>query len=79
MRLLLPLLLAAAAMHAQVHEWSFAHFPDAEHGEWYGYLHRDGSLSQKLHVLEGLDQAPVALGMLFRGENSGKLVVRVAD
>ena len=35
-----------AAMHQQVHDWSFAHFPDREHGEWFGYLHRDGSLSQ---------------------------------
>jgi N-acylglucosamine 2-epimerase len=36
-----------ASMHAQVHDWSFAHFPDAEHGEWYGYLHRDGRISQR--------------------------------
>ncbi len=36
-----------AAMHAQVHDWSFAHFPDREHGEWFGYLHRDGSVSQR--------------------------------
>jgi N-acylglucosamine 2-epimerase len=36
-----------AAMHAQVHDWSFAHFPDREFGEWYGYLHRDGSVSQR--------------------------------
>jgi N-acylglucosamine 2-epimerase len=36
-----------AAMHAQVHDWSFAHFPDRECGEWYGWLHRDGSLSQR--------------------------------
>lgn len=35
-----------AAMHQQVHDWSFAHFPDREDGEWFGYLHRDGSLSQ---------------------------------
>jgi N-acylglucosamine 2-epimerase len=35
-----------AAMHAQVHSWSFRHFPDPEHGEWFGYLHRDGRLSQ---------------------------------
>lgn len=35
-----------ADMHARVHQWSFAHFADAEHGEWYGYLRRDGSLSQ---------------------------------
>jgi len=30
-----------------VHDWSFNHFPDAEFGEWYGYLHRDGSVSQR--------------------------------
>jgi N-acylglucosamine 2-epimerase len=36
-----------AAMHAQVHDWSFAHFPDPEYGEWYGYLHRDGRISQR--------------------------------
>ena len=35
------------AMHEQVHDWSFAHFPDREHGEWFGWLHRDGSLSQR--------------------------------
>jgi N-acylglucosamine 2-epimerase len=34
-----------AAMHQQVHDWSFRHFPDPEHGEWYGYLHRDGTPS----------------------------------
>lgn len=36
-----------AARHREVHEWSFAHFPDREHGEWYGYLHRDGTVSQR--------------------------------
>lgn len=34
-----------ALWHRQVHEWSFGHFPDNEHGEWYGYLHRDGRVS----------------------------------
>jgi N-acylglucosamine 2-epimerase len=28
-----------------VHEYSFAHFPDRVHGEWFGYLHRDGSVA----------------------------------
>ena len=37
-----------AAMHRQVHDWSFRHFPDPEHGEWFGYLHRDGSPSVTL-------------------------------
>lgn len=36
-----------ATMHQEVHDWSFAHFPDPQHGEWYGYLHRDGSVSQQ--------------------------------
>lgn len=44
-----------AAMHAQVHDWSFAHFPDREHGEWYGWLHRDGTPAQR------------AKGNLFKG------------
>jgi N-acylglucosamine 2-epimerase len=34
-----------ARWHQQVHEWSYAHFPDPEHGEWYGYLRRDGAVS----------------------------------
>lgn len=34
-----------AQMHKQVHDWSYQYFPDAEHGEWYGYLHRDGRIS----------------------------------
>jgi N-acylglucosamine 2-epimerase len=37
-----------AQMYERVHQWTFDHFPDAEHGEWYGYLHRDGSLSTTL-------------------------------
>lgn len=46
---------------------------------WLAARRRDGSLHQKLHVLDGLSQAPVGLNMLFRGENTGKLVVRVAQ
>ena len=34
--------------HTMVHDWAFKHFPDQEHGEWYGYLHRDGRLSVSL-------------------------------
>ena len=32
--------------HRQISEWTYAHFPDHEYGEWYGYLHRDGSVAQ---------------------------------
>lgn len=34
------------AMHKQISEWTYAHFPDKEFGEWYGYLHRDGTVAQ---------------------------------
>jgi N-acylglucosamine 2-epimerase len=37
-----------AEWHKMIHEWTFSHFPDKEHGEWFGYLHRDGSISSTL-------------------------------
>ena len=33
-------------MHKQISDWTYAHFPDNEYGEWYGYLHRDGTVAQ---------------------------------
>lgn len=41
--------------HRLVSEWTYSHFPDSEYGEWYGYLHRDGSVAQ------------AAKGNLFKG------------
>src|SRR5574344_1991412 len=32
--------------HQRISEWAYAHFPDAQYGEWYGYLHRDGTVAQ---------------------------------
>ena len=37
-----------AEMHRQAHEWSFSRFPDPEHGEWYGWLRRDGTPSTRM-------------------------------
>lgn len=37
-----------ARWHQMAHDWAYAHFPDPLHGEWFGYLHRDGSLSTPL-------------------------------
>ncbi|MCA9241184.1 MAG: AGE family epimerase/isomerase, partial [Planctomycetales bacterium] len=37
-----------AKWHEQVHNWSYRYFPDPQHGEWFGYLHRDGRLSVRL-------------------------------
>ena len=34
-----------AQWYEKMHEYVFTHFPDQEFGEWYGYLHRDGSVS----------------------------------
>ena len=42
-------------MHKQIHDYAYQHFHDPEHGEWYGYLHRDGRISQ------------TAKGNLFKG------------
>jgi len=44
-----------AQMHQMVHDYAYRHFPDPEHGEWFGYLHRDGRLAQ------------TAKGNLFKG------------
>lgn len=32
--------------HERISEWTYVHFPDVEYGEWYGYLHRDGTVAQ---------------------------------
>jgi N-acylglucosamine 2-epimerase len=44
-----------AALHRQVHAYAYRPFHDPEHGEWFGYLHRDGSVAQR------------AKGNLFKG------------
>lgn len=38
---------------------------------------RDGQITVREHVLEGLDSAPGAIGMLYDGSNDGKLVIRL--
>lgn len=44
-----------ANMHQLVHDYSYKHFHDTINGEWFGYLHRDGSIAQ------------TAKGNLFKG------------
>lgn len=44
-----------AAWHRQVHAYAYGHFHDRVHGEWFGYLHRDGTVAQS------------AKGNLFKG------------
>ncbi|MCP4246497.1 MAG: N-acylglucosamine 2-epimerase [bacterium] len=52
-----------ARMYEQAHDWTFAHFPDADCGEWFGYLHRDGTRSTDLkgNLWKGPYHVPRAL------------------
>lgn len=34
--------------HSKIHDWAYQMFPDPEYGEWLGYLHRDGRVSNYL-------------------------------
>lgn len=47
-------------MHKQISDWTYAHFPDKEYGEWYGYLHRDGTVAQpaKGNIFKGPFHVP---------------------
>ena len=38
-----------------------------------------GELVSREHVLDGIEKAPGAIGMLYRGENTGKLVIRLEN
>ncbi|WP_300603851.1 AGE family epimerase/isomerase [Niabella sp.] len=44
-----------ADWHRQIHDYAYAHFHDRQNGEWFGYLHRNGSIAQ------------TAKGNLFKG------------
>ncbi|KAJ7158769.1 hypothetical protein C8R46DRAFT_1110231 [Mycena filopes] len=54
-----------------------AEFPAAI--EEMGRAIADGSMKGQFHIVEGLEQAPRALPMLFTGGNTGKLVVKVSQ
>jgi len=40
---------------------------------------RDGRLKDRVDVIQGLENAPAALARLFKGENRGKQLVRIAE
>ncbi len=46
--------------HKMAHEWAYAHMQDKEYGEWYGYLHRDGTVAQpaKGNIFKGPFHVP---------------------
>lgn len=47
-------------MHFLANEWAYDHLEDKEFGEWYGYLHRDGSVAQpaKGNIFKGPFHVP---------------------
>ncbi len=51
----------------------------AEGRAWLAAQRDAGRLHQRVHVINGLESAPAGLGMLFKGENQGKLVVKVGE
>ena len=55
-------------MHKQISDWTYAHFPDKEYGEWYGYLHRDGSVAQpaKGNLFKGPFHVPRMMMVAYR-------------
>lgn len=67
----------------KIHEYTFSHFSDKEYGEWYGYLHRDGTVShtQKGSLWKGPYHLPrclmlceLILNSLIRGEELPELL-----
>ncbi|MDD7559140.1 MAG: AGE family epimerase/isomerase [Porphyromonas sp.] len=58
------------------HDWAWAHLVDREYPEWYGYLHRDGSVAQpaKGNLFKGPFHIPrmLAKSALLIDEISGK-------
>jgi len=54
--------------YEKVHEWTFAHFPDPDYGEWFGYLHRDGTLANRLkgNMWKGPFHVPRALWLCMK-------------
>jgi len=52
----------------KIHEWSFSHFEDKIYGEWFGYLHRDGTLANSLKgsIWKGPFHLPRALLLILK-------------
>lgn len=55
--------------HRQAADWAWTHLKDDEYPEWFGYLHRDGSVAQpaKGNLFKGPFHIPRMLAMSCRG------------
>ena len=66
-----------------LHDYVFSHFSDKEYGEWYGYLHRDGTVSHEqkgslwkgpYHLLRCLILCDTLLDAWHKGEKLPELL-----
>lgn len=57
-------------------EYAFTHFADQEHGEWYGYLHYDGTVSHTLkgNIFKGPFHLPRMLILLDKMSHKKNLI-----
>jgi N-acylglucosamine 2-epimerase len=64
-----------ARWHQMIHDWSFTNFPDREYGEWFGYLRRDGSVTQKAkgNMFKGPFHLPRMLWYAYRALGGSNL------
>ena len=62
-------------MYKLIQEYTYSHFPDSEYSEWYGYLHRDGTVSQpaKGNIFKGPFHIP---RMMIKGN---ELIKKILD
>ena len=73
----LSLLVNRARMEGMIVFDYAARYPEGVQrlGAWL----RDGAIRSREHVVEGFEQFPDALTMLFEGKNFGKLVLKIGD
>lgn len=53
-------------------DYAFSHFEDKENGEWYGYLHYDGTVANTLkgNIFKGPFHLPRMLMWLYLAEQN---------
>lgn len=64
-------------MHRKAHEFAYTYLKDKEYGEWYGYLHRDGTVAQpaKGNLFKGPFHIPRM--MMIAGELIDEILNRI--
>lgn len=68
-------------MFEQARDWTYKHFPDPEFGEWFGYLRRDGAVSNpcKGNLWKGPFHIPRMQLMCWRMEENAAAKARLSE